>query len=386
MFVFIKISTKNIIFCATLISSLIIVFALLLPIWDYADIISRNDRFLKTENQSLNTLLVALKFIGLYFSDLKEYSNCTYYSENKFCNELQFDLLIERLFFNVKIYISILCGVYIYVFYKASFIKNPSKKDLSSLNLFLLSICFPSSVYFMSGVTFEVLLIPLSILFITTYKSYLKYIVIIISFLIDDNEVFILLTFLIFEKTFNFIRKHFSQFYLFTMLCLVIIFYLLTNEIKIILSFFMETQKLDSIILVIDEKGSYLTNTLILRIFYSFKGLLIATPHHFLAFFFTMSCLFGVLFLIVKNIKTLINKFKDPIKFTFNEHLLLIGVLTQTLLVIIFPLHSYSKYYMFIIPLVLNVLLKKYNFRLLFYYTFLGYLLLILDLSLFIGV
>ena len=351
-----------------------------IPIWDYPDIIRRNERFLSiTIDENTKFIIRIFRFLDVGPPSLVNLLNCGIVNTNE-CIIINDNLFFQRIIFSVTIlFISLIVFFTIFIFISFNNITNENILYIQSA---FLALSFPGVIYLSTSPTYETLFIFLAIFFIAIYNHPLKYVVLILCYAIDDSETYILIYFLILERIFFLFYKYIKSYYFLIAIVFLLIIYFLNNEIINTIGFFIETQKIQLISNYIFEKQEFINQTIFLRILTPFKSFLIMTPYNFLAPILTVSTLVGILiFFISNNFFTL----KTFYNLTFDKHLLYSSLFTLLSIVLLIPTHVNGKYFVFVIPIIYKCLLNKFSFNSILSANFLLLILLIIDLVLFFG-
>ena len=371
-------------FCLAITILGILIFSSYIPIWDYPDIIPRNKRIFQELNADKQKFLVYLSsYLNLIMPDLTIVKNCSFdnYSE---CLHLNNELIWNRLHINFLLLLISIITISTILFFIKIFNKNFMIENDLYLKSYFLAISFPGTIYLITNPIYESLFIYLSIFFILLYNSYLKFLILFLCYLIDNSDTYVLLYFLLVERTFYLISKYNINYYLYITIIFLLITALINTDLLHFIKLFFETDKINQILDNINNKGEYLNSTLILRVFITFKSFLIMTPNYFYAPIFTIFILCTITFLLINNLKFFnLGSFKE---ISFNQHLLFSSLITQISLVFMLPTHTHGKYFVFMIPIIFIFLMNKYSFSSLIKFNLIGLFMVVIDLILFFGI
>ena len=335
-------------------------------------------------NADKQRFLVSLSsYLNLIMPDLTIVKHCSFdnYSE---CLHLSNELIWSRLHINFVLLLISIITISTILFFIKIFNKNFMIENSLYLKSCFLAISFPGTIYLFTNPIYESLFIYFSIFFILLYNNYLKFLILFLCYLIDNSDTYVLLYFLLVERTFYFISKYNINYYLYAAIIFLLTTALINTDILKIIGVFFETDKINQILNNIYEKGEFIHSTLILRVFITFKSFLIMTPNYFLAPIFTIYTLCTITFLLTKHLKlSNLGSFKE---ISFNQHLLFSSLITQISLVMMLPTHTNGKYFVFIIPIIFIFLMNKYSFSSLIKFNLVGLFMVVIDLIMFFGI
>lgn len=310
-----------------------------------------------------------------------------------FCTNKPIDFL-ERVFYGFILNLIFFYSIYFFFNnYKIiKFLRIETKYHNLNLHIFFCSMIFPTVIYYLGTKSNEIFIFYLSFVFFFVWKNYvISYFLGFLMTLIDFGNGGIFFLFISFFYLFRFLVKLIGiKKVLFSTFSIIIILILFERQIQDYLSIILmssETYYLQNVsrnVLDIDKNFVYPNYYKLIITYFSFVFL---TPGHTksIVFLILMSIAllytFGVVIGYFKN-KNYTKSLK--IKFFYDNLINTIcSILFVLIVILIFPTHSYIRYYIFIYPFLSSLFFITLGPQKTFYLGITGLFAVILETSLF---
>lgn len=330
-----------------------IFFIKLIPFEKYPDYKYLEFRIIG-EDQSIKKTpqYMVQKIIGNYFSVSNKYKN--------FFNSPSENYRI--FFFSITVFFCFMLH-WIEKFFKRHHFKK-------SLILFT-SFVYPSVLFSITTPSPEAMFTILSIFIVSNINlskieniEIVKFLpLLLLCYYFDPGNFLVFLAYLIFTSFLLAIRKYFSlKYFLLMLLLLVSTFLYIENNVLVFLTNFLNSSKLNDLLLRVNNLGlmNLSFDEILKRYIYFFITLLTLTLPSKTFSYITIICV-CILILFASSNKNVLVKSKEFFSEKQNQILASSFLLFPLLVICVLPTHAFAKYYLFLIPFIIQFLLLLFN-------------------------